>query len=392
MSINKPKVLVITPALHGGSWIAINELMSESRDDVQFMVLGYGNNQSESYAKFIIFPFPSYDKYGILINSNPIFSLLYSVPLVAMGVLLTMVYRPNVIVANGILSSLPGIILKPFLKIKIIISYHGEIKHYTRGNIRKLVRYIVGNNVDLIQVNSEGSRADASLIAESSKITVIEHWVNKVFFEPVDRESVRNKLAIDNKFLVLFIGRLDKEKFCNVLLDAAKELESDGIVFYFIGRGEMANKIEKLASEDNNIFYHPYLKERTKLKEYYIAADLVWGYADETYLARPTIESLACGTPIIVPNIPAVLKKAEQGIRIPRDLVSEEIGWMVSPDDVSSIVNTIRSVKSGNLAHQDMRKKCAKYAIKHHGDANLIKKKYQLVALSKSFVDEKARD
>lgn len=391
----KPLALVVTPALLGGSWVAVGELMKEATKELDFMVVGYGREfKREQGIWYRTIPFWRYDKYGRFVNSHPLLNLLYSIPLILLGFFFVIIYRPCILVANGLLASLPGVLTRHYIRTKILISYHGDITYYTGRKMQRLIRFFIGKHIDFVQVNSEGSWRDAVLIFDPAKVAVIKHWADESFFASLDREKIREKLGFSGKFVILFVGRIDAEKHCDALLDVAARLrENPEIVFQFVGDGEMTVEVKKVANKKGNVRYQSYLYKRETLREYYVAADLLWGYADESYLARPSIEGLACGTPLLVPSIPAVLKKAKQNIIISKELVPEEIGWLVdikgcigkysdtvkNPDAAAKLILQIKSLPE--TTKYPRRLKCTAYARKHHSIANLREKKRHLLHL-----------
>jgi glycosyltransferase involved in cell wall biosynthesis len=79
-----------------------------------------------------------------------------------------------------------------------------------------------------------------------------------------------------------------------------------------------------------------YIEDKGSLAEIYRDVDVLWGVADDTYVAKPVVEALACGTPVIIPDLSAVTAKAAQGVRIPRDIIPPEVGWVIDGQDVTA--------------------------------------------------------
>jgi glycosyltransferase involved in cell wall biosynthesis len=225
---------------------------------------------------------------------------------------------------------------------------------------------------DLIFVNSQGCKKDVQKIVNDNKIIVLEHWADDVFFDKADSVKLRESFGLKDKFVILFVGRVDREKHCNVLMDISNRLkEEKDFYFIFIGVGELANQLKNLEKTNNNIRYLNYIGSKEELSKYYKAADLLWSYADETYLAKPAVESLASGTPILIPDVPALIKKAKEKIRINTSLVPKEIGWIVDKENLDEIIKLIIGLKENRLILKKMKNNCYKFALERHSKKNI---------------------
>ncbi|MCL4386049.1 MAG: hypothetical protein M1326_07035 [Cyanobacteria bacterium] len=98
---------------------------------------------------------------------------------------------------------------------------------------------------------------------------------------------------------------------------------------------------------------------------------MLWSYADETYLAKPAVESLASGTPILIPDVPALIKKAKEKIRINTSLVPKEIGWIVDKENLDEIIKLIIGLKENRLMLNKMKNNCYKFALERHSKKNI---------------------
>lgn len=92
---------------------------------------------------------------------------------------------------------------------------------------------------------------------------------------------------------------------------------------------------------------------------------------DETYVARPAVEALACGTPVLFVDVPAILRKAKHGAKINHELIPKDIGWIVDKDDLEGILGLINKIKCENIIDENLRAKCIEYARKRHSKNNM---------------------
>jgi glycosyltransferase involved in cell wall biosynthesis len=233
--------------------------------------------------------------------------------------------------------------------------------------------------VDEIFVNSEGSRKDVLTVISpmNTKVITIYHWAHNAFFssKEIDRLSLREKNGLTNKFVILYVGDMTREKLVPMLLDVIEKLKNyddfSEIQTIFVGTGELVGSVKKLEKQYKNIQYLGYVGNREKLSELYSVADLVWSFGDTTYLARPAVEGLASGTPIIIPDVSAVTNKALHNVKIGLDLVPPEIGWLIDGSDSEGVSKLLIKIKRGKLITPNMRAFCREYAKKNHSTKNM---------------------
>ena len=367
-------LLIATPELGGGSWVCIYEFVKVAYPHSQTLVttLGLPKENPNDMTVFKI-PYPSYQKLGPNVSSNILFVLLYKMPLFLMLTIVSLIYRPQTIIGNGFITSIACILPAKIVKARIIASFHGHVRHTIGPSIRHLVRFLC-NSFDLVTVNSIGSKDDASMLIDPNKILVIEHSADDIFFQNRNRAALREKMSLKDKFVILYVGRMDVEKSFDALLSAFKNLSGvNDIVLFIVGTGNLEGRVRLMEKESINIKYFGYLTDRQQLAELYTVADVVWSYADETYLAKPAIESLASGTPIIIPDKPAIYRKAKAGIRIDPKLVPKDIGWIVDASETSEIVQLISSIKAKSIVLKQMRANCVRYAKINHSPESLRK-------------------
>jgi glycosyltransferase involved in cell wall biosynthesis len=367
-------LLIATPEMGGGSWVCIHEFVKIVFPHLQTIVttLGLPKEKPDGMIVFKI-PYPSYQKMDQNISSNVLFVALYKLPLFLMLTIVSLIYRPGTIIGNGFITSIGCIIPAKIIRARIIAAFHGHVLHTIGPSTRHAIRFLC-NSFDLVTVNSIGSKDDASMLIDPSKILVIEHSADDIFFQRRDRDALREKMSLKDKFVILYVGRMDVEKSFDALLSAFKNLSGvNDIVLFIVGTGNLEGRVRLMEKESINIKYFGYLTDRQQLAELYTVADVVWSYADETYLAKPAIESLASGTPIIIPDKPAIYRKAKAGIRIDPKLVPKDIGWIVDTSDISEIVQLISSIKAKSIMLRQMRANCVRYAKINHSPESLRK-------------------
>ncbi|MEM3449153.1 MAG: glycosyltransferase family 4 protein [Nitrososphaerota archaeon] len=356
--------------MSGGSWITLRDLILYSINRFDYTLVGYNSIRSTLHesVRCIVIPYIRYDKWGLLISSNTTLSLIFSIPLLITALVITFIIKPAIIIGNGLISSVFLAFFSRRWGTKIVVSHHGWLEGYVSRLTLKVLS-ILSRTVDLVMVNSEGSFKDMCRVFPPDKIKIVPHWAHDIFFKPVNREKIRDSLGVSQKFVILFVGRVDREKHIDILIQVSKILAKDDRGFFIIvGGGEWENKISSYTKVLPNLRYLGMINDRSQLRDLYIAADIVWSYADETYIAKPAVEALACGTPVLIPNIPAILKKRHK--RISPKILPKDVGWIVETD-AKKIADLLFTLFNSNHIVKSMRNACLEYARKYYSSSNL---------------------
>lgn len=381
---DKCTVLVISPSTRGGSWLSTEHILKgianyyNKKRCIIIACTGMpGHKITVKNTRHIYIKNVSYFKYENILMKAPLFSILYLVPIILLSIILQFIYKPIIIVANGIVLSLSTIPYKLFSRKKavVVLSYHGAIEKYINPSLRKILRLILNSIIDIAIVNSAGSKKDLALIFDEKRILILEHIVDKIFFieERISRDELREKMGFKKEvFIITFVGHLNYEKLFDIFYRVVKYFcKSNEYVFLIVGSGPLEKLALRLSSECKNVKYFGYISNKELLKKIYYISDIVWSYGDTTYIARPAAESLAVGTPVIIPDTPAVLKKRLMGIKIPRNLIPDDVGWIVDHKDLDNIVKIIMNLKRNKEKLLKNRQICKEYASMHHSSKNI---------------------
>jgi len=117
------------------------------------------------------------------------------------------------------------------------------------------------------------------------------------------------------------------------------------------------------------VTYLGYISNRAELKKLYKKANVLWSFADVTYLGLPAIEALACGTPIIVPKYAAIMGNRKP---IELGLVPESVGWVIDTNSEDEIINLLIRLQQNGIS-RDMQERCVGYAKEKYSSANIQK-------------------
>lgn len=356
------KVLVITQCFPCGSWLCIEKIVEKlAEKKLKIFVLGLGKPSAMLKGiKYFLIPYLSYTRFGNITCKSPIFGFLWYFPLYFFALVIAIFRNPKTIIYNGLTS---GLVLSPFFKLigkRNIIMYHSAIGD--TGKMTKFILKTLFRSVDLVVVNSFGSRDDLSEVVDSEKLVVNEHYADDIFFQlPAKKNKPHTGLK------VLYAGRIDRDKRCFPLIDFAKKMKNNpNFEFIFIGGGADVKKVADLPVKYKHIKYGGYINNKKTLAKMYREADVVWGFADVTYLALPAVEAIACGTPIIVPKYAAITGREEL---IEPSLVPPSIGWLVDSTDPTEVEQLMKRIQRRK---EYIGKKCRVFASRHYSNKNLL--------------------
>jgi len=362
MSKNRSRArrcLILTPATRWGSWSWLEKVIAASDPTVEWVVVSYGRPPALA-ANMRVFALPAvnYASAGRYMSRRPwwFMNLLYYLPLAPLAWIAALITRPNVLVGNGII---PALLLQP-LKLggaRLVLTYHGYSGHVD-NRIRAVLRILL-RSCDAATVNSQTSLDDLSGILDPRKITLVPHSADDLFFRlPLTRPP-------RDRVVVLFVGRLDGEKFAQCLR-VARALSSESVTeLWAVGGGPLAKQVDEASGR-----WFGYVQDRHRLAAIFAEVDIVWAPADATYLSLPGVEALAAGCPVIVSDVPAVEVRAKAGFRIPGTLIPPDVGYVVDGKDDAEVMNLLRFLAREGIP-RGMREACRSYALLHHGPENV---------------------
>lgn len=161
---------------------------------------------------------------------------------------------------------------------------------------------------------------------DPNRITSLRNGVDLQRFHPVERDSVRKALGLQN-FTLLSVGHLVPVKGHSLTI-AALPLLPD-VRLLIAGNGPERGALEELSHQlgvDDRVTFLGAVPQ-VDLKNYYSAADALVLSSIREGWANVLLESMACGTPVVASNVwgtPEVVAEPEAGIlmsaRTPRCL------------------------------------------------------------------------
>ena len=179
----------------------------------------------------------------------------------------------------------------------------------------------------MIAYSQRGAEEYAALGFPREKIFVAHNSVSRA---PTSVPDHRPEMV--DRFNILFVGRLQARKRIDYLLKACAQLESKPRLV-IVGDGPEREALESLAKEIYPSAEFSGSKHGTELEPYFAEADLfvlpgTGGLAVQ--------EAMSYGLPVIV----------AQGDGTQADLVRNENGWQIPPDDFEALLSTMKGALS----------------------------------------------
>ncbi|ANI77324.1 MULTISPECIES: glycosyltransferase [Sphingobium] len=209
------------------------------------------------------------------------------------------------------------------LGIPYSIKARGADIHYwgRRRDTRGLVKRAGDEAAGLLAVSSAMRRSMAKMGMGAEKIRVHYTGVDLDRFEIADRAAAKEALGFEGP-VILCVGALIPRKGQDLLVQALPRLP--GVTLLFAGQGQYRRALEKQAEElgvDRRIGFLGSVPH-DRLPRIYAAADVMALPSSSEGLANAWVESLACGTPIVITDVGGareLLDRPEAGHIVDRD-------------------------------------------------------------------------
>jgi glycosyltransferase involved in cell wall biosynthesis len=192
-----------------------------------------------------------------------------------------------------------------------------------RGALRWSVRF--ADTADLVLTPSDFVAHRLRAQGVRPPIEVIPTGIDLDQFRPGGCAAARRLLGFGpDERLLLYVGRLDREKNLEFLTDAVARVREPGVRFVLVGRGTQAESLRRLASVrglgDRVEFRGGVAPDR--LPAYYRAANVfVFASTTETQ-GLAVLEAMACGLPVVAvraSGIEEVVTDGVSGLLVPED-------------------------------------------------------------------------
>ncbi|MFW6174983.1 MAG: glycosyltransferase [Chloroflexota bacterium] len=242
----------------------------------------------------------------------------------------------DVVVSHYWLSGLVGLDLSREWRVPHVTSFHtlAEVKRRARPGETEVPERSpserrVAQQADRVIAWSAHERGLLETLygADRERVLIIPPGVDTDLFYPRDQEQCRRELGLPEQARILmYVGRVERLKGLEILLQAVAEMEPDDDVCLLIVGGSSEDperqRLEEVARKlgiTGRVVFREAVKQET-LPAYYTAADVCLFASYYESFGMAALEASACGTPVIasrVGGLPAVVREGETGYLIP---------------------------------------------------------------------------
>jgi glycosyltransferase involved in cell wall biosynthesis len=264
----------------------------------------------------------------------------------------------QVIHAHGLVAATVAIFWKFFFQMKVVVSTHSLYDFPTYGLYRDFVKFVLNQSNTCLCLSKKSVDELIKLGVSEQKIIQFTYWIDTTLYKPSSKVRLRKKFNLKNEFIVLFVGRLVKEKGLSLLLNAYKDIKGNQLLI-IAGDGPLKDDVVKVVQENKNIRFVGRLSGK-ELVNYYAVSDLliVPSIHDEGF-GRVILESLAVGTPVLGSNRGSI-----------PEAIDISVGKLFKVS-ISNIRKEIAYLKN----HPDMLKKLSlnsrRYVLKRFSEKNI---------------------
>lgn len=156
--------------------------------------------------------------------------------------------------------------------------------------------------------------------------TTIYNGIDLNVFKPT-KSDFREKYNLEDKFIILGVASTwDKRKGLDDFIRLSRMLEDDYRIVLIGVNNKEKQKFTK------NMIGISRIDNIETLAGLYTTADVFFNASVEETFGLPTVEAMACGTPVIVYNCTAL-----------PEVVNEEVGFIIEPHNLGAVVKILKT-------------------------------------------------
>ena len=250
------------------------------------------------------------------------------------------------------------------LGIPVVGFYHS---HFPDAVLRAVAKYfgsisvMIAEEIGRRYVDSLYNRFERTLVPSAGLAELLRTWGLEnvetlelgvdtgIFYPDAGRgAAARKRLGWpDDRQVLLYVGRLNPDKNVRRLLEAFTRLhEEEPGRFHLavVGDGMLRGSLHRLQEETDSVSWTRYCSSAGELADIYRAADLFVHPGVKETFGLVTLESQACGTPVV----------GIRGSYMDTIIFSGLHNWSVE-DDSDALAAAIKTVAGGDLAASGLR-------------------------------------
>lgn len=199
----------------------------------------------------------------------------------------------------------------------------------------------------------------------NGKTVIIENGFdkNEFFIQKCDKKEILLNYNIENEYkkIVVFAGRLAKNKGVDILLKAAKQYETDETLTIVAGGGKLRKDLIQMADdlELKNIKFIGNQSHDALRKIFNISNVMAMPSREEAF-GLSALEALACGIPVVGTNSGGM-----------PDFINEDVGILIDIENPDMLATSINKILNKEKKYN--KEKIAQYALDEYSQDNFIK-------------------
>lgn len=269
------------------------------------------------------------------------------------------IYFNNAFAGNEILMKC----VKSMTNIKVVAAYHGifpTVGSWLRRIYYRTINKAISKSFDAHHV-----------VNRERKRLLTSYGYRNVYYIPNGVDIFKFKPARkDERFTVIFVGRLNYQKGFDLFAEAIKYLNrkhNGDLNFVIVGNGPLAYLAKSLQNNYSNVEWFSFLSDEELIRIYQRGSLLVAPSRFEEFLLT-SIEAQACGTPVVVSDIPG-----------PRDNVIDGYTGLLIKPSIDELINGILFFKDLWQKSRDLYEEYSHNARRNalNYDWNIIVKKLE---------------
>jgi sulfoquinovosyltransferase len=309
--------------------------------------------------------FPVHHTRGLRLPHYPLMSISCDWTLKALRVIQRM--KPDIIhVSSPGFMVFAAIFYSRLFQIPLVASYHTHLPVYVRSYLpRAMYLSFIAERLTWLIIRILHWFVDLTVVTSPQiHAEFVEHGVGSCQvwpkgictsrFGPKYKSAVMRKRMTNghpNDFLVVYIGRLGKEKRLKELRDILERMPSNSRLC-IVGSGPEELELQEHFNNTRTVFTG--LLSGDELSAAYASADVFCMTSDSETLGFSVLESMASGVPVVGANAGG----------IPDIIQHEKTGFLVNTSDIDTYVDRLLllqrdeqlRVAMGNRARQEMQK------------------------------------
>lgn len=222
----------------------------------------------------------------------------------------------------------------------LIVDIHGDAffsKFLSNERFRKNIYSVIDYSSKIVVISKKILKLSKENNFPEHKLSYVPLGVDIKKFKVRDHEKLKKELNIRSEFVILFVGKLIKEKGIDTLLYAISQINrpfQKKIVTFIIGFGPNETYFKNLSKKlkiDDIVFFLGE-KPQEEIKNWYSISDIF--ILPSLSEGRPMVinEAMASGCAIIASNLSGIPEQVKDGYN----------GFLVYPKDVNGIKDRIQ--------------------------------------------------